>query len=282
MTTPDVLAPTAPADLVRQLSAVAEQFGSLLAELRLHADERGTTSEQCALHRLLSGEARADEAVAAGLSFAGARLVVATVPDAQLALRVLAQLRSDKSAVAIWQPPEQLIVLVRGVPHRAGDDRGHRAATRVAALAQREAPGAAVGVSSAMSSAGEVQAAHREAVEAASVSARGRADVVFADESWARVAMQTLVRHALHALPIDNPLVRLQEYDATHGTGLVRTVRTWLANNGDTSATAAALSLHPNSLRYRIRRVQEIAKVDLDDADVRALAHVVFGGSEPR
>ena len=50
----------------------------------------------------------------------------------------------------------------------------------------------------------------------------------------------------------------------------------WLTANGETTSTAAALSLHPNSLRYRIKRIQEITGMDLDDADVRALAHVVL------
>ena len=137
----------APAELVRQLSVVADRFGSLLAELRLHTDDLGKTPEQAALHRLVSGEAATDEAIAAGLSFTSARLVVATLPDTQTALRIIEQLRADRGAVAIWQPPAQLIVLVRGLPQRAGDDRGHRAASRVAALVHRAARATPVGVS---------------------------------------------------------------------------------------------------------------------------------------
>jgi DNA-binding PucR family transcriptional regulator len=175
-----------------------------------------------------------------------------------------------------------LVVLVRGTPRDAGDDRGHRAASRVAALAQREVPTAAVGVSSTIRNAEQVRAAYTEASDAAALAGRETAGVVFADEQWAQVTLHRLALEARRALPIDNPLTRLREYDGRHGTDLVHTLRTWLVANGDTTSSAAALSLHPNSLRYRIKRVQEIAGIDLDDADARALAHVVFGRLEER
>ena len=277
MTDPQVVtASTGPADLVRRLSQVADQFGSLLAELRLQTDDWGKTPEQAALHRLMSGDAAADEAIAAGLSFTSARLVVATLPDTQTAIRVIEQLRSDRGAVAIWQPPAQLIVLVRGVPRRAGDDRGHRAAARVAALVVRAAPATSLGVSSPLTTPDQLHAAHAEALDAASFAANDGQQLIFADEHWAQITVQRLARQATRALPIDNPISRLREYDASHGADLARTVGTWLSTNGDTAATAAALSLHPNTLRYRIRRVREIAGLDLDDADVRALTHLLL------
>ncbi|HVX69425.1 MAG TPA: helix-turn-helix domain-containing protein [Mycobacteriales bacterium] len=275
-TTPDVVALSAPADLVRQLSLVAEQFGSLLAELRLHTDERGAAPEQVVLRRVLTGEAGAEEAVAAGLSLMGARLVVASLPPGQVAQRVTAQLRRERSAVAILMPPSQLVALVRGVPHRAGEDRGHRAASRVAALAQREAPGTLVGISSSLTKAEQVRAAYAEASDAATIAGRENASVVFADEAWAQIGLHRVGREACRALPLDNPLTRLRDHDTAQHSNLVETLRAWLTANGETTSTAAALSLHPNSLRYRIKRIQEITGMDLDDADVRALAHVVL------
>lgn len=277
MTNPDVLTQMSPADLVRQLSAVAEQFGTLLAELQLHAGEGGSTPEQAVFHRLLAGEAKADEAIAAGLSVDGARLVVATMPDSQVALRVIGQLRSDRGAVAIWQPHGRLVVLVRGTPRTAGQDRGHRAASWVAATVRREAPAASVGISSSLTRPDQVRAAHTEASDAAALAGQSDGGVVFADEQWAQVTLHRLSVEARRALPIDNPVTRLRDYDASHGTDLAHTLRIWLTANADTTASAAALSLHPNSLRYRIKRVQEIAGIDLEDADARALAHVVLG-----
>jgi DNA-binding PucR family transcriptional regulator len=268
--------------LVRQLGLVADQFATLLSELRLHTDDFSETREQSTLRRLLSGDAGCEEAVAAGLSFAGARLVVATLPDTQAALRALAPLRADRGSVAIWQPPEEVVVLVRGVPQRAGDDRGHRAASRVAAVLRREAPDAAVGVSSAMTSATQMQAARAEALEVARLAAGDPQSVAFADECWAQVATSRLARQVCRALPISNPLATLREYDETHRANLLRTLRVWLAANGDTAKTAELLSLHPNSLRYRIRRAQDVCGLDLNNADVRALAHIMLSTMEER
>ncbi len=264
-----------PADLVRQLTEVARQFASLLAELRTHTQESGLTAEQAALQRLLAGDGGSEEAVAAGLSFPGARLLVALLPSGDLALRLVECVRGERGSVAIRRA-EQLVVLVRGVPRRAGDDRGRRDAARVAAAVVREVPSAGVGVSSPLTGADQACLAYAEAVETAALAARDGEHVAFADECWARLAVQRLARQASSALPLDNPIARLRDHDVRRGTDLARTLGTWLAHNCDTATTAAALSLHPNTLRYRIRRVRELCALDLDDADARALAHLLL------
>ncbi|MCB0077160.1 MAG: helix-turn-helix domain-containing protein [Anaerolineales bacterium] len=54
----------------------------------------------------------------------------------------------------------------------------------------------------------------------------------------------------------------LQAYDAEHGSALLVTVETLLAQGGNLSATAKALHLHRNSLAYRLDRIRAIGKVD--------------------
>jgi hypothetical protein len=70
------------------------------------------------------------------------------------------------------------------------------------------------------------------------------------------------------------PVARLGEYDAAHGAQLVPTLRAWLDAFGDVPAAAAALFVHPNTFRYRLRRVSEVAGIDLGDPDVRFAAMV--------
>ncbi|MCD4524521.1 helix-turn-helix domain-containing protein [Nocardioides sp. cx-173] len=67
----------------------------------------------------------------------------------------------------------------------------------------------------------------------------------------------------------DSPVVALRDYDLTHGTELLRTLETWLDQMGNVPGAADRLGVHPNTLRYRMRRVCEIADLDLDDADQR-------------
>jgi DNA-binding PucR family transcriptional regulator len=49
----------------------------------------------------------------------------------------------------------------------------------------------------------------------------------------------------------------------------VATLTAWLDAFGDIAAAAAAVHVHPNTLRYRLRRLAEVAGIDLDNADDR-------------
>lgn len=63
----------------------------------------------------------------------------------------------------------------------------------------------------------------------------------------------------------------LFEYDTTHASNLSESAECYLAHYGDVRSAAAAVQVHPNTLRYRIRRVEEIVGVDLQDASDRLL-----------
>lgn len=57
-------------------------------------------------------------------------------------------------------------------------------------------------------------------------------------------------------------IVPLAEYDAVHGSELLVTLRAFLALEGAVEATARRLHIHPNSLRYRLRRIRSLAGRD--------------------
>jgi hypothetical protein len=64
----------------------------------------------------------------------------------------------------------------------------------------------------------------------------------------------------------------LREYDERHHGQLVETLRAWLDAFGDLGAAAAAVHVHPNTFRYRLRRVSEVSGMNLDDPDTRLAA----------
>ena len=68
---------------------------------------------------------------------------------------------------------------------------------------------------------------------------------------------------------LTGPLARLSAYDAAHRTRLVETLRTWLDTFGDVNAAAAAVFVHPNTFRYRLRRLGEVGELDLTDSETR-------------
>lgn len=67
-------------------------------------------------------------------------------------------------------------------------------------------------------------------------------------------------------------LARLLDYDERHSSSLVPTLRAWLEAFGDVTAAAETLYVHPNTFRYRLRRVAEVGGIDLTDPEQRFVA----------
>ena len=57
----------------------------------------------------------------------------------------------------------------------------------------------------------------------------------------------------------------LLEYDARHKTQLYKTLEVYLENDSKINETANLLHIHANTLSYRLKRICEIAEVNLDD-----------------
>ena len=67
-------------------------------------------------------------------------------------------------------------------------------------------------------------------------------------------------------------IARLIAYDERHDAQLILTLQAWLETFGDVAAASASQFVHPNTFRYRLRRVQEISGLDLDSPDARFAA----------
>ncbi|MEV3971309.1 helix-turn-helix domain-containing protein [Streptomyces sp. NPDC050698] len=74
------------------------------------------------------------------------------------------------------------------------------------------------------------------------------------------------------SLPQELPVTRLVAYDAEHGGALVDTLRAYLDHFGDVPAASRALGLHPNSFRYRLRRLTDVGGIEWAEPDARLLA----------
>ncbi|MEU2063352.1 helix-turn-helix domain-containing protein [Streptomyces sp. NPDC013455] len=83
-------------------------------------------------------------------------------------------------------------------------------------------------------------------------------------------------------LPPGTSVARLAEADAEHGGGrLVESLRAYLDHFGDVSAAARSLSVHPNSLRYRLGRITAVSGLDLGSPDARLLAQLQLRLAHP-
>ncbi|MEV8557313.1 PucR family transcriptional regulator [Streptomyces sp. NPDC051917] len=111
-------------------------------------------------------------------------------------------------------------------------------------------------------------AAFKQAEQALSV-ARRRGRVLVEHEQLAAGSVVPLLADDAVKAFADGLLRALHEHDATGRGDLVASLRAWLSRHGQWDAAAADLGVHRHTLRYRMRRVEEILGRSLDDPDVR-------------
>ena len=79
----------------------------------------------------------------------------------------------------------------------------------------------------------------------------------------------------LRELSVDRPslargkLERVLAHDAEHASAYAQTLRAYLDAFGDVSAAATRISVHPNTFRYRMRRLVELFELDLGNPEER-------------
>ncbi|MFC0600812.1 PucR family transcriptional regulator [Streptomyces palmae] len=180
-------------------------------------------------------------------------------------------------AVLVVPDGERLIVLAPDggaavaacVEHAAAVDAKRGTATRPRDRASATAPGddLVIGLSAPAGPIGAA-AAYRQAEQALSVARRRGRVLVEHEEVAAGSVLPLLADDAVRAFA-DGMLRALYEHDATGRGDLVASLRAWLSRHGQWDAAAADLGVHRHTLRYRMRRVEEILGRSLDDPDVR-------------
>lgn len=132
--------------------------------------------------------------------------------------------------------------------------------------------GVLAAVSSTVDGLREVAAARREAERVLDVLRAGRVAQTLATIEDVRSQVVLL---ELNELRLEHPslargkLTAILEHDAERGTQYALTLRAYLDAMGDVVRAATEISVHPNTFRYRLRRVVELFDVDLKNAEER-------------
>ncbi|MEU6017217.1 PucR family transcriptional regulator [Streptomyces sp. NPDC047515] len=234
------------------------------------------------LRMLLAGQPDHARAVAGdlygGLLDAPFRLLIAeaSAPPATASLSEAMEAAAFRTGEALLSVPEgeRLVVLaadggaaVAACAAYAEAQEAHEARPpREPATAQEEAQ-VVVGLS-APAGPIAVSAAYKQAEQALSVARRRGRALVEHEELAAGSVLPLLADDAVRAFA-DGMLRALHEHDAKGRGDLVASLRAWLAHHGQWDAAAADLGVHRHTLRYRMRRVEEILGRSLDDPDVR-------------
>jgi GAF domain-containing protein len=133
--------------------------------------------------------------------------------------------------------------------------------------------GAAIGVSERRHTPAEATRAYREALDATTI---GRAllgeggAIAYAELG----AYRYLVRIAADEAPRDRMRAAVDEliaYDTRRRTALLDTLERYLAERRSVIESARALFIHPNTLRQRLARIEELTGVELDNDDLLSL-----------
>ena len=133
--------------------------------------------------------------------------------------------------------------------------------------------GAAVGLSELHDSAGGCARAYHQALDAALI---GRA--LLGDGGAIGYAEVGAYRYLVHIAAENAPhdrmraaVDRLIEYDARRRTALLDTLERYLAERRSVIESARELFIHPNTLRQRLGRIEELTGLNLDEDDLLSL-----------
>lgn len=178
-----------------------------------------------------------------------------------------------------WHP-QALCTIAGGVVYAlipVGSDAGARRrvvkfAHDVAETVQRSA-GVAVHVAIADRTArlDDVAAARRMADRVLRALASSGPDVKVGtvDDVRSRVALLEIADRVGAEIAMPEPVRLILEHDREHATSYAQSLLAFLDSFGEAARGAAELAVHENTLRYRIRRLQELFGLDLDDPDTR-------------
>ena len=72
----------------------------------------------------------------------------------------------------------------------------------------------------------------------------------------------------------DDQVQALVEYDQRTGAGLMATLDAFFRCHGSPTEIAGLLHLHRNTVLYRLRRIEDIARLTLDDPETRLNLHL--------
>ncbi|WP_324965822.1 PucR family transcriptional regulator [Streptomyces formicae] len=205
-----------------------------------HADHAQVTAER----QRLAG------ALAVHLAAVRPRSAVALLGDVSYALFPVAQ---DTAAVR-----ERAVQVASNFLERTGDQLG-----------------AVVGIGSVAGEAAALARSRANADRALRVLFSGRAArrvAAIADVYVDALLLELRDLASANRDELSGPLARLAAYDTRHNAHLVETLRAWLDAFGDVVTASASVFVHPNTFRYRIRRVAEVGRIDLQDPSARFAA----------
>lgn len=281
--------PELPEQTAQVVREFADMLGPDLAEVnRRSADSRGRSLSQFFAGALPAGDLaqllKRDESSTAVVVLAveapaGKRSAitkaVTTRADATRALTLYAQLQFPTALVTSEQETLYVLIAAPGIGDRMLDVALSGIVAQLRTAIGADVLAAAGGVHTGFALANESRHEADQTLHALREcpgSACGRYDTM---------RLEIVVQNALHAVRSRGPVIaqileQLGTADAARHDEQLRTIASYLDAFGDVRAAAARLRIHPNTLRYRLRRIEESAGLQLSDPRTRLALELVL------
>lgn len=144
------------------------------------------------------------------------------------------------------------------------------------AIANQLGPEGSLGVGTTYDSPAQLPESYDESLRALTIREASRSPdgvTLFADLGIYRILGTPHTNDDVAAF-VEQWLGPLLAYDTRRKTDLVRTLAQYLDCGGNYDQTAQALVIHRSTLRYRLRRIRDLAGLDLNDVDSRLNVHL--------
>jgi PucR family transcriptional regulator, purine catabolism regulatory protein len=150
---------------------------------------------------------------------------------------------------------------------------------QIIAEAKREFPDVhlAIGIGSIANKVSEWRASYREATQAADIARKlgEEAPMYIGDLGIYKFLARPEYREDLRLLR-DSTIGNLIKYEERQRADLLQTLEAFFQCHGNHTQTAEMLSVHRNTLFYRMTRIAEITGLDLNRPDVRLAVHLAL------
>jgi DNA-binding PucR family transcriptional regulator len=263
---PVSVAPLPGRELAR-LRALSRELSAALADMHDASSPEPGSRGARALARLVRGDGRPQDELVLGVVVPQSRLLSVSVPQPRHGQILISDIGADGRVVGLRHSETEVLFLVPDLPSRDGASRSREAAERVARRVTALVSSATIGISSPLQGVHELPTALEEARR---VDRFGEA-FAFADDRWAQLGVTRLADELGRCLTLSNPLSRLVQNEM-----LAESVAAWLEHGRNVPTAAAALDVHPNTLRYRLNRVLDVTGLDLSDPDAMLLTQLVL------
>jgi PucR family transcriptional regulator, purine catabolism regulatory protein len=187
---------------------------------------------------------------------------------------------SQRANALVWQREREQEVIV----FHAGDKEpaigsSMKLARQFISEIQRQYPGAraAIGIGQEARDVTSWRNSYRDAVQALDLATRLQTDtpLFIGDLGVYQLILGLSDREKLTDF-CNRTLGSLLDYDMRQHADLIKTLEAFFACHGNLSQTAEMLIVHRNTLLYRMNRINEIAKIDLNRPETRLALHLAL------